>query len=97
MKDALDPNPRDARVTVQRLHLNWYHASPHQLKRILVSAAGANKLLLDVSEDTVGQREMCQALDKAAYLLAAGASWSLVQVGTLCLDDIGAISAIYGY
>ena len=70
-KDARRSIPQDARDISRQLYLNWDHASSRQLERILVDPDGANKLLLDVAGDVVGQCEVCQAFDKSPRLPVA--------------------------
>ena len=48
LKDALNPNLQNAWGTVRKLHLNWGHAAPNQLKRILADAGSSNKVVSDM-------------------------------------------------
>ena len=74
LKDAPRPGSQDSRGIATELHSNWSRPSSQGLKRILVDAEGANKLLLDVAGDFVGRREVYRVLGAAPYLPAAGTS-----------------------
>ena len=54
LQGALNPNVQDARGLVQKMHLNWEHASAHQLKCILVDGVNVSTAVPNVTPCEVG-------------------------------------------
>ena len=63
--DAREGNNSDPRKIIEKLHVNWGHASAQQIKRILVDVEGDNLSLLRDVDEVVNQCEVCRAFDKA--------------------------------
>ena len=90
---ATNSNATDAKNTAQQLHLNWDHASAHQLTRILVYAEGANYRLWGCVGEVATQCEARPACEKAAYPPTAGTSSASffnekIQAGLCFLGDV---------
>ena len=81
-------NNSNPKKIIEKLHVNWGHASAQQIKRVLVAADGGNLPLLRHVEEVVNQCEVCRAFDKAPHFPIAGTATvsafnEKVQVGHL--------------
>ena len=74
MGDASDGNRSDPAEIIEKLHVNWGHASAQQIEGVLVDAEGDNLSLLRHVEEVVNQGDVCKAFDKAPDTPIAGTS-----------------------
>ena len=91
--DARDDSVSDHRKIIMKLHVNWGHASAHQLERVMVDSEEGNSRFADFADEVLEQCETCRAFDKATHVPISGTSTvsmfnEEVQVDPHLLDDI---------
>ena len=68
----MDGCSSDHKKIVMELHVNWGPASAQQLNRVPADSDSGNAHLLTCMDESLEQREVCRASDKAPRVPAAG-------------------------